>query len=493
MRIGLRGRFVAVLVGVAALTLAVAAVTLLSPLDARLRADAVRTLSSELRDGRGALTPLRAVDLRAPSRQASPEPTRGRRSGPPTGLPRDVPLRRAIRSLRRRTLAEIELFDGRGRSLLPGEGGEQDVDRDLIRTALRVPGVHTRTHESRHPPEAVAALAVQLRDGSTVVAQATQSLRSVDNAVDVVARAVVLAGIAGLVGALLVGTLLAGRIVRRLRRLRATALRVARDGPAAEMPSETGTDEVADLSRAFATMQRRLREQEEARKAFVATASHELRTPLSSIRGYAELHRVGALREQADVERAMGRIEDEAARMGTLVEELLVLARLDETREKATADVDVSQLAEDAAHDAHAAAPDREITADVDGEAIVHGDGDQLRQVLANLVRNALVHTPAGTPVEISSRRRGRWVEIEVRDHGPGLPDVDPEELFGRFWRKEAGRTRGPSGAGLGLAIVAAIVDAHDGEVEARDADGGGASFVVRLPLAKGAPPASPA
>ncbi|EHN10486.1 sensor histidine kinase [Patulibacter medicamentivorans] len=243
------------------------------------------------------------------------------------------------------------------------------------------------------------------------------------------------------------------------------------------------------LERAFAE-----REASEGRlRQFLSDASHELRTPLSSIRGYAELHRVGALREQADVERAMGRIEDEAARMGTLVEELLVLARLDETREKATADVDVSQLAEDAAHDAHAAAPDREIAADVDGQAIVHGDGDQLRQVLANLVRNALVHTPAGTPVEISSRRRGRWVEIEVRDHGPGLPDVDPEELFGRFWRKEAGRTRGPSGAGLGLAIVAAIVDAHDGEVEARDADGGGASFVVRLPLAKGAPPAPPA
>ncbi|WP_320671393.1 sensor histidine kinase [Patulibacter defluvii] len=236
------------------------------------------------------------------------------------------------------------------------------------------------------------------------------------------------------------------------------------------------------LERAFAE-----REASESRlRQFLSDASHELRTPLSSIRGYAELHRVGALREGEDVERAMGRIEDEAARMGTLVEELLVLARLDETREKATADVDVAELAEDAAHDAHAAAPDRAIAAEVDGPAVVHGDADQLRQVLANLVRNALVHTPPGTPVEITTRRAAGTVEIEVRDHGPGLPDVASAELFGRFWRKEEGRTRGPSGAGLGLAIVAAIVAAHDGEVEARDAAGGGASFLVRLPLAGG-------
>jgi two-component system OmpR family sensor kinase len=110
------------------------------------------------------------------------------------------------------------------------------------------------------------------------------------------------------------------------------------------------------------------------------------------------------------------------------------------------------------------------------------GDPDQLRQVLGNLLRNALIHTPDGTPVEVTAAREGGGIRLEVRDHGPGLPTGDPSALFGRFWRAEGGRTRGKGGAGLGLAIVAAIVDAHGGRVEAADAEGGGASFVVRLP-----------
>ncbi|EHN11503.1 putative two-component system sensor kinase [Patulibacter medicamentivorans] len=485
MRIGLRGRFVAVLVGVAALTLAVAAVTLLSPLDARLRADAVRTLSSELRDGRGALTPLRAADLRAPSRQASPGPTRGRRSGPPTGLPRDVPLRRAIRSLRRRTLAEIELFDGRGRSLLPGEGGEQDVDRDLIRTALRVPGVHTRTHESRHPPEAVAALAVQLRDGSTVVAQATQSLRSVDNAVDVVARAVVLAGIAGLVGALLVGTLLAGRIVRRLRRLRATALRVARDGPAAEMPSETGTDEVADLSRAFATMQRRLREQEEARKAFVATASHELRTPLSSLRLMLDMLR-GDLEAQppalADARDQAARAETQTERLSTLADQLLQLSRVDAGLPPRTEPVQVDEVVRSvvAEFDVRIADERRDVTLTIDGERWVDGDPGAVAQIVRILVDNALRHA-RGAPVRVVVGATASAPALRVEDDGPGVPAAQRESIFLRFARgQDAGE-----GFGLGLAIARELARSMGGELTL-DPAAPGARFVLTLP--EGAP-----
>jgi two-component system OmpR family sensor kinase len=129
--------------------------------------------------------------------------------------------------------------------------------------------------------------------------------------------------------------------------------------------------------------------------------------------------------------------------------------------------------------------PDRPVEVDVDGEALVLGDADGLRQVLANLVRNAVVHTPAGTPVELSTRKSGNRVELVVRDHGPGLPTDRPPELFERFWRSEGsrGRERGPAGAGLGLAIVAGIVAAHGGEVRAENVDGGGAAFTVSLPL----------
>ncbi|MEN3285377.1 MAG: two-component system, OmpR family, sensor kinase [Solirubrobacteraceae bacterium] len=223
---------------------------------------------------------------------------------------------------------------------------------------------------------------------------------------------------------------------------------------------------------------------EDRLRQFLADASHELRTPLASIRGYAELYRMGAARQPADVEKGMRRIEEEAARMGALVEDLLTLARLDEVADAPHGRVDLAAIVRDTVDDGRATAPDREIRADTDGPAVVLGDADQLRQVLGNLLRNALVHTPAGTPVEVSVHGYADDVRLEVRDHGPGLPPGDPAALFERFWRSEGGRERGRGGAGLGLAIVAAIVDAHGGQVEAGDAAGGGARFVVRLPAA---------
>jgi two-component system OmpR family sensor kinase len=180
----------------------------------------------------------------------------------------------------------------------------------------------------------------------------------------------------------------------------------------------------------------------------------------------------------------MRRIEGEAQRMGVLVEDLLTLARLDEVRETERTEVDLTALSRDAVDDARATAPEREVTLHADGPTTVLGERDQLRQVLANLMRNALVHTPEATPIEVSVARADGQARLEVRDHGPGLPTDDSDALFERFWRAEAGRERGKGGAGLGLAIVAGIVDAHGGSVAAANADGGGASFVVRLPAA---------
>jgi two-component system OmpR family sensor kinase len=227
-------------------------------------------------------------------------------------------------------------------------------------------------------------------------------------------------------------------------------------------------------------------------RRFLADASHELRTPLVSIRGYAELFRIGAAREPDETEKAMRRIEDEATRMGVLVEDMLTLARVDELREPVREPVDLEHVAADAVEDARAVAPARSIELIADARGSVLGDPHQLRQVVANLVRNALTHTPAGTPVQIRVSADGDDAVLEVRDHGRGLPPGDPAELFERFWRAEPGRERAAGGgAGLGLAIVAAIVDAHGGSVSASNADGGGASFVIRLPAHRPATVAS--
>src|SRR3954451_19439091 len=234
------------------------------------------------------------------------------------------------------------------------------------------------------------------------------------------------------------------------------------------------------LERAFAERQA----SEDRLRRFLSDAAHELRTPLASIRGYAELFRMGAADDPQALESSMRRIEDESRRMGVLVDDMLTLARLDELREPAHEPVDMAQLGQDAVADARATATDREINFSGTGSALVQGDPQQLRQVAGNLMRNALVHTPAGTPVDVAVATDDVNVRLEVRDHGPGLPAGDPTRLFQRFWRAEGGRARGKGGAGLGLAIVGEIIDAHGGQVDAANADGGGARFTVRLPRA---------
>jgi two-component system, OmpR family, sensor kinase len=231
------------------------------------------------------------------------------------------------------------------------------------------------------------------------------------------------------------------------------------------------------LERAFAQRQA----SEDRLRRFLADASHELRTPLASIRGYAELFRMGAADDPQALESSMRRIEEESRRMGVLVEDMLTLARLDELREPSNEPVDMGRLAVDAVADARATAPDRRIELTANGAALVHGDPQQLRQVVGNLLRNALVHTPAGSPIEVDVAADDVNVMLAVRDHGPGLPAGDPAQLFQRFWRAEGGRARGRGGAGLGLAIVSEIVSAHGGFVDAGNAEDGGARFTVQL------------
>ncbi len=223
------------------------------------------------------------------------------------------------------------------------------------------------------------------------------------------------------------------------------------------------------------------RRSEQRMRRFVADASHELRTPLTSIRGFAELYRQGAA---DDVPRLMRRIEDEGARMGLLVDDLLLLARLDQERPLATDLVDLAAVVADAVHDARALDPERAVTLSVDEEAVVVGDEPRLRQVLGNLLANAVKHTPPGTPVEVRLRTSDGYAVVDVADHGPGLSPEDAARVFERFYRADPSRTRDAGGSGLGLAIVAAIAAAHDGSVSVADTPGGGATFTLRLPLA---------
>jgi two-component system OmpR family sensor kinase len=230
------------------------------------------------------------------------------------------------------------------------------------------------------------------------------------------------------------------------------------------------------------------RQSEERMRRFVADASHELRTPLTSIRGFAELYRQGAVGEKAELDRVMKRVEDEAARMGLLVEDLLLLARLDQQRPLVREPVDLLHLARDAAHDASAVAPDRVIDVEVtgDGPPVVLGDDARLRQVFGNLVTNALTHTPSGSPVtlRLGADDHSGMAALEVVDRGPGLSSEQSSRVFERFYRADPSRTRAHGGSGLGLSIVAALVAAHGGRVEVDSRPGEGAIFRVLLPLA---------
>ncbi|HVX21184.1 MAG TPA: HAMP domain-containing sensor histidine kinase [Acidimicrobiales bacterium] len=225
-------------------------------------------------------------------------------------------------------------------------------------------------------------------------------------------------------------------------------------------------------------------------RQFVADASHELRTPLTSIRGYAELLRKGAFSDEDGRQRALARVEHEAARMGGLVDDLLLLARLDQGRQLQHVPVDLRRICRDAVFDAQAADPDRPIDLVAPSPVVVAGDRDRLAQVAHNLVRNALSHTPPGTPVRVEVAAAGPWGLLRVTDEGPGLDPAQAARVFDRFYRGDAARTG--QGTGLGLSIVQAIAESLGGRARVASAPGRGATFTVELPLDGAASRAAP-
>jgi two-component system OmpR family sensor kinase len=378
-------------------------------------------------------------------------------------------------------LAQTTLRFGRERLPRPA------IPADLTSTSARSLSP-TTVGERGGGSETFRAAAVQTQEGGELIVAVP--LGDTNATLDRLALIELVVGAVILVALGLAAWWLVGVGLRPLRRMGEVAGQIADGDLSRRVEPDDDRTEVGRLGRSLNAMLAQIEKAFAERAAgerrlrrFLADASHELRTPLASIRGYSELYRIGAARDPAEVERAMDRIEAESARMGGLVDDLLTLARVDEVREPAREPLDLRELLEDARDDARAAAPEREISLTPTGPVAIEGDGDALRRVFANLLRNAIVHTPDGTPIEISLEATEAQATVTVRDHGPGLPSGDPNAVFERFWRDSASRGRDDGGAGLGLAIVAAIVNAHGGTVEAADVPTGGALFTVRLPL----------
>jgi two-component system, OmpR family, sensor kinase len=290
---------------------------------------------------------------------------------------------------------------------------------------------------------------------------------------------------------------IASRIVikvglRPLAAVEQTAKKIAGGDLSARLPDAKPDTEVGRLVTSLNTMLSRIEESFAARaesenklRRFVADASHELRTPLTAIRGFAELHRQGAVKGEAATSELVGRIENESVRMGALVEDLLTLARLDQAREISNVPVDLSHLVSEAVESARAAGPDHPITIDLPDEAFVLGDAHKIHQVVSNLLANARIHTPAGTPIAVSIETNDEGTTISIADSGPGLSQADQARIFERFYRADPSRNRAKEeGSGLGLSIVDAVMQAHGGRVGVTSVLGEGATFTVFFPLA---------
>ncbi len=353
----------------------------------------------------------------------------------------------------------------------------------------------------------VLASPTTLSDGTPGTLLIAQSLDGVRDTVDQLVGLLLIIGSVALILITGIGYLIIRASMRPLREVEAAAATIAAGDLSHRVPDADRRTEVGHLTASLNTMlsaietaftdraasEQAARTSEGRMRRFIADASHELRTPLTTIRGFAELFRKGAASDGRDLDRLMRRIEEEAKRMGLLVDDLLLLARLDTERPIAQLPVDMLALAGDAVQDGRALAPDRTIRLEVtcvDPPPIVTGDEARLRQVLGNLMANALQHTPAGTPVTVTvgtgtgAHSGLPAVAVSVADAGPGISDDAASRVFERFYRTDTARNRRDGGTGLGLAIVAGLISSHRGHVDVTSRPGEGAIFRVELPLA---------
>ena len=281
--------------------------------------------------------------------------------------------------------------------------------------------------------------------------------------------------------------------MRPLEAVELTAEKIAAGDLSARLENFEPDTEVGRLSTSLNTMLARIEdsfavrtESENKLRRFVADASHELRTPLTAIRGFAELHRQGAVPEGEKTKELIGRIEKESVRMGALVEDLLLLARLDQSREMEFKPVDLVHVIEETVASAIAAGPGHPINIEIPSELYTLGDSDRIYQVITNLLANARIHTPVGTAINIIARAEEDGAYITIADNGPGLSEEDQKRIFERFYRADPSRQRnGNQGSGLGLSIVDAVMQAHGGKVGVTSKPGQGTAFTLFFPTAK--------
>lgn len=377
---------------------------------------------------------------------------------------------------------------------------DEDAEPDLAALSLTDPRVtHPQPFTLRSISGTVDWRAIAGKTGDdTATFIVAVPLRSVHTTVVKLVLTTALIGLGVIAACVLLGWFATRRAFRPLTQIEDTAAAIASGDLSIRIPSRTAPTEVASLSTSLNAMLTQIERSfsvreasEEKMRQFVADASHELRTPLATVRGYAELYRQGAVRGDTAVAGAMQRIESEASRMTSLVDDLLLLARLDERRRLERRPVDLTVVAADEVQAARVRDPLRRIMLQGRdaplGQVMVDGDEGGLHQVLGNLLTNAIRHTPDGSPIEVSvgTIDDGATAVVEVIDHGLGIDDATSTRIFERFFRADAARSRANGGTGLGLAIVAAIVTRHDGRVGLSKTPGGGATFVVHLPTGK--------
>jgi two-component system OmpR family sensor kinase len=351
--------------------------------------------------------------------------------------------------------------------------------------ALAASGAATTVHAG---PDVYRVVAVQLDDGGVILTGI--ELNGVHSAVKklCVVEAVVGVCLLGLLTALsLMGS---GRKLRPLKDMVETASAISEGDLSRRVEAHGDSTEVAQLRNALNAMLHQIETAFQTRERataqlhqFVADASHELRTPIASIRGYLQLYEKGILGPD-EQKRAFGRVAAEAGRMGHLVDELLVLARLDQQPAgRPTAPVDLAALARDGVHDLAALQPERPMHLQAPVRLEVPGEEAQLRKVVANLLSNVRTHTPAHTPVTVEVRGGGETAVLRVADRGPGMRPEDAARVFDRFFRADPDRARVTGGSGLGMSIVQAVVQAHGGTVRLDTAPGAGLAVEVELPV----------
>jgi signal transduction histidine kinase len=494
--LGLRGRIVGLVLFTTAATLAVAALTLLGPLESKLRNSARGTLEHDVRAASISNSSLTRLDLThvLDYIAGNPEDPYYRQ-----GSSESAALQRELTTLDSRLGGTTALLgfpgpDGEAAVVAPlaSSGPYDDVAKLFFAWAnLRngQPRLQSSLGTDQDGTE-VARVAYPITIGGVhYVLAIRRSISEIPAAVAAVRTAFLTAALAGFGLTLILGIPLSATLVRRLRRLRQAALKLAREGPGVEVPVDRARDEVGDLARTFATMQRQLQQQEEARRAFVATASHELRTPLASLDGMLELLHDDLQEGDPDLDEArrlLARARVQSRRLARLASDLLDLSRLDADVKLRSEPVELGELSRAVLAEFELGTAERGVSTSLEmaeGRVWSLGDPGSVARILRILLDNAVRHSPAGSEITVELHN-GASAELSVSDQGPGVAPEDRAIIFERFQR---GRdTAGIAGFGLGLAIGRELATRMGGQLLLDERYGAGAKFTLQLPVARG-------